>query len=121
MANRKSKPELVAENKFLRKRLNTMTLARVTETAIRMGTLVAIAGFAYLSVKALAGETTAADIGIKVLTDFKISEALAWLFGGSGLAYGLRERKLRRETVEREHSRIQKLEKQLDPRRKSSE
>jgi hypothetical protein len=53
--------------------------------AIMWFSLVAIAAFFYLSTKSLAGHYTFADIGIKVIGDFKISEALSYLFGAGGM------------------------------------
>jgi hypothetical protein len=82
--------------------------------------LVAIAALFYLSVKSLAGHYTFADIGIKVLGDFKISEAFGYLFGAGGAGYGLRERRLRRQTTERLTARNATLERELDPNRSSS-
>jgi hypothetical protein len=52
--------------------------------------LVGISAFFYLSTKSLAGHYTFADIGIKVMGDFKISEAFSYLFGAGGVGYGLR-------------------------------
>jgi hypothetical protein len=82
--------------------------------------LVGIAAFFYLSTKSLAGHYTFADIGIKVIGDFKISEGLAYLFGAGGLGFGLTERRLRRKTTERFANRNAALERLVDPDRTSS-
>ena len=82
--------------------------------------LVGISAFVYLSTKSLAGHYTFADIGIRVIGDFKISEALSYLFGAGGVGYGLRERKLRRQTTERLANRNSTLERMIDPGRTSS-
>ena len=82
--------------------------------------LVGISAFFYLATKSLAGQHTFADIGIKVIGDFKVSEALSYLFGAGGVGYGLRERKLRRQTTERFAARTSTLEKLVDPERTSS-
>jgi len=82
--------------------------------------LVAISAFFYLSTKSLAGHYTFADIGIKVIGDFKISEAVSYLLGAGGMGYGLRERRLRRQTTERLTQRTIALEKLVDPSRTSS-
>lgn len=116
----KSKAELQAELKFLRAFKNSQALVTVVVELIRWGGLVAIAYFALLSVKALAGQTTAANIGIKFLADVRVSEALAWIFGVVGSGYGFGERRLRRSTVERLQSRIRTLENKIDPKRSSS-
>jgi hypothetical protein len=82
--------------------------------------LVGISALLYLSTKSLAGQHTFADIGIKVMGDFKISEGFSYLFGAGGLGYGMRERRLRRETVERLADRNSALEKIVDHSRTSS-
>jgi hypothetical protein len=82
--------------------------------------LVGISAFFYLSTKSLAGHYTFADIGIKVIGDFKISEAVSYLLGAGGMGYGLRERRLRRQTTERFSQRNYALERLVDPNRTSS-
>jgi hypothetical protein len=121
MAKQKTAAELRAENRILRQLRTSEGFVSVFNTLIKWGGLLGISYFAYLSIDALAGQTTAADIGIKFLADVKVSEAVAWIFGGSGIAYGLRQRKLRRDTVERVQRRVEGLEKEIDPKRSSSE
>jgi hypothetical protein len=82
--------------------------------------LVGISAFFYLSTRSLAGHYTFADIGIKVIGDFKVSEALSYLFGAGGVGYGLRERALRRKTTDRFAERVAALETKIDPNRTSS-
>jgi len=120
MSNKKSRAELAAENKILRRSQGVGSLAIVANNLIKWGGLVAISYFIYLSIDSLAGETTAADIGIGLLADIKLSDAAAWVFGGSGTVYGLRQRTLRRSTIERLQARIKELEKAIDPKRTSS-
>lgn len=121
MAKQKTAAELRAENRLLRQMRTSEGIVSVFNNLIRWGGVVAISYFTYLSITALAGEQTAADIGIKFLADVRVSEALAWVLGGSGVAYGLRQRKLRRDTVERITARVERFEKELDPSRSSSE
>jgi hypothetical protein len=83
-------------------------------------TLVGIAAFTYLSVNSLSGHYTFADIGVRFLGDLKISEALAYVLAGGAVSYGLKERRLRRQTTERLTARTSQLEKELDARRSSS-
>lgn len=120
MARKKSVPELQAENRVLRRFRFTEGVASVLNRAIAWVGIVLLARYGYLTVAALAGKTTAADIGIKVLGDVRVSEVLAWLFGGGGIAYGLGQRKLRRDTIERQAERVRSLEEKVDPRRSSS-
>lgn len=113
--------EVKAENKFIRQSRNIHAVVSVGNNLIRYGALVGIFYLIYLSVGELAGKVTLADIGIKVLADVKISEAVAWLFGGSGVLYGWNQRRLRRKTVEHIQTRNIALEQLVDPDRSSSE
>jgi len=116
----KSKTELEAEIKLLKKYNFAEAISGVLQTIARWTGGVLIAYFGYRTVQALAGQVTLADIGLRFLADVKVSEAVAWLFGGSGLVLAARQRKLRRDTVERLEGRIRELEKASDPRRTSS-
>ncbi len=120
MAKQLTPAELRAENRLLRQFRTTEGIASVIRELIRWGGLVLIARYGYLTVAALAGQTTAADIGIKFLADVQISRVFAVLFGGSGIAYGLQQRRLRKNTIERLQGRIQEHERRIDPQRTSS-
>jgi hypothetical protein len=72
----------------------------------------------------LAGKTTLADIVIGLSTPEKVSywaNVVFLIIGLLGVAYGGRQRKLRRNTVSRLQTRNQELEKMLDQGRTSSE
>ena len=121
MSKRKpTRAELEAENKFLKRHRNSRSVASIINNLIRWGGVVGVSYFIFLSIEALAGETTAADIGINLLADVRLSEVFAVLFGGGGVIYGIRQRSLRRSAVERLQGRVKKLEKQEDPGRTSS-
>lgn len=94
--------------------------ATVKETAIRYGAISLIAFFAWLSIQDLAGKHTFADIGIRFMADFKVSEGVAYIFGGGGIAYGLGERRLRRNRTATLTERNSQLERLIDPDRTSS-
>lgn len=79
-----------------------------------------IAYFGYKCIDVLAGEKTVANIGVRLFADVRISEAVAWLFGSGGVAYGWKQRSLRRMTVERLTGRITDLERKRDSSRSSS-
>lgn len=96
-------------------------LIAVAHSVVRWGGAIVIMRYGYLSIVVLAGEHTFADIGVNVLADVRISQALAWLLAGSGVTYGLSERKLRKDTVERIQGRNQALELRLNPIRTSSQ
>lgn len=121
MGSNKSKAELIAENRFLRKDRNASNITTVVIYAIKYGALVAIFYLGYLSVLALAGKHTFADIGVSFLSDVNISVSLAWLLGVGGIFYGMRQRKVRKDTVERLQGRIQYLETQIDSKRTTSQ
>ena len=92
----------------------------VLQSLIKWGVILGIARYGYLSVEALAGQTTLADIGIDFLGKVEVTVALAWSFGGAGCIYGWYQRKLRRDTVQRLQKRIQYLESNMDKMRSSS-
>lgn len=117
----KSKKELQVENRMLRKFSQTQAWALISVSALKWGATAWIAYCFYLSVLALAGKTTIAEIAARFVANIGISQSLAWLLSGGGVAYGIRERKLRQKTVKRLQTRIQDLEKRIDPKRSSSE
>ena len=119
-AKKPTRADLEAELRVMRRQRNGGAVGSVANNLIRWAGVVAIAGFAYLSIDSLAGETTSADIGIRIIGNIKLSEVFAFLFGGGGVAYGLRQRTLRKSTIERLQERIKKLEEKKDPERSSS-
>jgi len=76
--------------------------------------------YRYFSVVALAGKSTFADVGFRILGNLKISEGISYIFGASGVLYGVGQRQLRRRNIERIVPLKNKLEKILDPKRTSS-
>ena len=119
--SKKTAAELRAENRLLRLFSTTQAITSTLNTLIRWVGLGWLGWCAYLSVSVLAGKTTLADVGVKVLADVRFSEAAAWVFGASGVGYGLRQRKLRGDTTARQQGRIRKLEATVDPGRSSSD
>ena len=106
----------------LRKYVHTSGLIAGTINNIARWTgLVAIAMFAYLCIRSLSGERTNAQIGISILGDVRISEVFAWLLAGSGMAYGRRQRSLRRRAIEHLHPRSKRYEESVDRGRSSSQ
>jgi hypothetical protein len=118
---KKSKAQLETELRLVRRGRTVDALAAVAKDALRWGGIVLCFYFLYRSVAVLSGKTTFADIGIRVLANLRVSEAAAWIFGASGVGYGVRQRSLRRSTIERLSGRIQELERGIDPRRSSSD
>jgi len=116
----RTRADVEAENRVLRRYRQAEGVASILYNIVRWGGIVLVARYGYLSLDTLAGDRTTADIGIKLLADVRISQALAWLLAGSGTAYGLAQRKLRRDTVQRLQQRNEELELRLDPKRSSS-
>jgi len=118
---KKSKTQLEAELKALRSSRTVDGTVVVLQSLLRWGGIVAIAWFTRLAVGDLAGQTTLADIGIDFLGKVEVSVALAWTAGAAGGYYGYRQRKLRRDTVERLQKRVKELENFIDKNRSSSQ
>lgn len=118
--NSKTAAELKAEISFLRRERQGGATASVLNNLIKWAGLVLIAYFIYLSVRSLAGQTTAADIGIELLADVQLSDVFGLIFGAGGVTYGFRQRSLRRSTVKRLQDRNRRFEESRDPNRSSS-
>jgi hypothetical protein len=73
-----------------------------------------------LVAQALAGASTFADIGIRLLANIRFSEALAWTGCVGGSIYGLKERRLRHQVNEKLGTRVSELEAEIDANRSSS-
>lgn len=71
-------------------------------------------------VVALAGKDTSANIFIDVIARIQLDRWVAYLFGASGIAYGVSERRLRQKNIKRLTKQNEALESRLDPRRTSS-
>ncbi len=95
-------------------------LGQVFSLAIPWGSLVLIAYLMSGSISSLAGKHTFAEIGIKFLADINIAEAVAYALCGGGVFYGIKQRNLRRDTIQRLSGRIQILETQKDQNRTTS-
>jgi hypothetical protein len=95
-------------------------IVSTVQSGIKWFSLAAIAWWFYQSIRVLSGQYTFADIGVRFIGDFRISEGLAYVFGAGGIAYGYNERRLRRSTIERLAPRNAALEQTIDPGRTSS-
>lgn len=125
MADRKVRKSRAAITAYDEVRLSAKVqlaqiIGRVITTAFPWAAACVLAYFAYRSIDVLAGQKTVANIGVRFLADVKVSEAVAWLFGSGGIAYGWKQRNLRRTTVERLSGRLTGLEQLRDSRRTSS-
>jgi|SRR5208282_2641212 len=95
-------------------------IATSVQLAFPWGALCFIAYMAYLSVSALAGQTTLAKLGLAVAGNVNVNQAFAWLLSALFGGYGLNERRLRRKTVKRLGTENSELAKLIDPKRSSS-
>ncbi len=118
---KKSRAALEAENKLLRKYKVSESIANVMNTVIKWSALVWIVKYGYLSILALAGQITKADLGVNLLANEAFAKVVAVIFAFGGIGYGLNERRLRKNTVEGLSSRVQELEGMVDESRSSSQ
>lgn len=115
---KKGAAELRAEIKYLKRGRLSDNIYRIGSEFVRWSGLVCIFYFIFQTVRTLAGQTTTANISF--LSDVRISEAAAWIFGAGGIVYGSRQNKLRKDTIEQFQGRLTVYEQRLDPGRTSS-
>jgi hypothetical protein len=98
----------------------TRAVVRVLSTGIKWAALFGMVYCFFDAIKAFSGETTAANILIRLVADLKINQWLGYLLGGGGLIYGgIRTRQLKR--TRKDHADyIRQLELLRDPKRQSS-
>jgi hypothetical protein len=121
MASSPSSRPTSAELRYLLSLKRWDTVTELGGKLIQWGGLVVIAYFVYLSTVALAGKTTLAEIGVKVLGNLTVSRAIITLLTGSGWAFGLGQRRLRRKAISRIANEKNELERRIDPKRTSSD
>lgn len=92
----------------------------VTSGIVRLGVLLIPCLFTYLAIDSLAGKITDATVIVDILANASVSEALAWLVAVLCGGLALKERRLRKQTLAREHSRTQRLESIVDENRTGS-
>ena len=112
-----------SDNHQLRYRLVFRCLD-LLEVALRVGIPWGVGALCVLwisrSVDGLAGRHTYADVGFRLLADIRVGEWVAYILGTGGVAYGLRQRKLLKQNIERLSAGKQRLEREIDPGRTSS-
>lgn len=123
---RRGPAETPAPERSPREGVQSLMVAEGTATAIRrIPVVVCICFCVYYAADALklfAGKVSSADMRfvLSVLGDFKFSWGLTIAATGAGWAYGLRQRKLRRDTIARIQTRVIELEKEINQSRMSS-
>jgi hypothetical protein len=111
-------PRTLLDNQLSFKRLDT-ALGMCSEL-FKWAGLVAIAYMGYRSAAVLAGQSTSANIGVRLLGNLTVNRGIIALLTGSGWAYGLAQRSLRRKHIERNVPLKNELEKVIDKNRTSS-
>jgi hypothetical protein len=96
------------------------TISEICKELIKWASLVFIAYLGYRSIEVLAGKSTFADIALRIIGNIKVSDGIIFFLTGSGWAYGLGQRSLRRKHIERTVSAKNELERILDKNRTSS-
>ena len=118
MATKKPTSEELAKIELRAKISRNESIASVANNIVRwLG--VGFLGYCMVLIsREVAGQTTVAIVDF--VARLHASEAVAAIFGLSGIGYGMRQRKLRRDTVERLSKRIADSEAVIDPQRTSS-
>lgn len=114
------KPRGQKEADFLLRYKKLEIIADAVHLIFPWGSLVAIFGFLYLIASKLAGQVTLAQLGMNIAGSLHVPDVVAYLFGGSGMAYGLRERQLRHKKIAEITSHSHHLETLVDQNRTSS-
>jgi len=126
---RRTRDYLEAENAFLKNRRFADGVASVAVAIVKWTGRGVVAYFSFRSVEVLAGKATSANIMVQMIQKLNIGESgdhSLWLIVLPALVavgfavYGLRERKLRKDTTARIHGRTARLEKLVDTNRTSS-
>ena len=124
----KSKEKLELELKYKRQKDVVGAVSFIFRDLVKWVSLASIFYFSYLSIYALAGKSTQADIAIDIFQGFglyifknsTLHEKVEYIVITGLLIWGLLERKLRRDAIERLHRRSRELEARIDPNRTSS-
>lgn len=82
--------------------------------------LFAVAWFTRDVLIAYAGQTTNANIVVRLLADLRVAVLLPWAVAAGGVVYGVRQKHLKEQAIERLTKRPHELERVIDPNRTSS-
>ena len=92
----------------------------VSSNLFKCVTIVLVAYFAYRSIDSLAGEITDANFIVGLFSDKYFANVVCILAAVSGILYGRKQSKLRKDVVERFHKYMKNEELAVDPNRSSS-
>lgn len=115
-----TRAQLEVQVKALRQHHISKSIATIAVSLFRYSTVCFCFYCIYLSVLALAGKTTLANIIVNFLGNFTISQGASYAAGAGGVTYGYIERRRRMKAVKHLHAQNKKLEQGYDPRRSSS-
>lgn len=91
---------------------------------LKYGSISSVAYYAFRTIKELAGKNTFAELtfnsAINWIANDYMASALGLVFGFSGIYYGVREARLRKDAIERLSVYQERYERELDPKRSSS-
>jgi hypothetical protein len=113
-----SQHQLEINERLSLKRIDSVV--SVVRELCKYTTIVLCFRYLYLAVAILAGKSTFADVGFRILGNIKLSDGICYLLGGGGVIYGVGQRQLRRKNVGRLSREKNELERILDPNRTSS-
>lgn len=119
MVNLTKEQQFRIEITKIENRAKSFTL--ISRTFLRTAGYVIIACFIFLSIKEIAGKTTIAEIIVDFFANVKIRHGIGYAVGIFSLIYAFLITKLRRKVITRYSKRLEKLEKMINPNRKSSE
>jgi hypothetical protein len=91
------------------------------QTTIKVAGFVVVAWILSASLRILAGKQTILNVAMQVVASLGLSAKISYALGITGVVYGLRQRHLRRLTIEKMSGHQRKLEQALDQKRTSSE
>jgi alkylhydroperoxidase/carboxymuconolactone decarboxylase family protein YurZ len=95
-------------------------ITQILTTGFRSACGIGIAYFVYAALAALAGKSTSAKIVMDIVANLGLPNALGCTAGAGGVAYGLRQKRLRKQNTAHLHPRIKELETLLDQNRTTS-
>lgn len=93
---------------------------RLAQTTVKALAVFGCFYWVYRSIEDLSGQQTDANVVVRFILGLGFSRGVAYVFGGAGMIYGLRQKALRDRTVKRLGSRVRELEARVDPNRSTS-
>jgi hypothetical protein len=116
------KAQLTSEQMFRLQQQRIDGIADILALLIKSAMWVALAYFALLAIRALAGRTTSATFALAVhwLSSERKAEVSAWIVAFVAIIYGMFERSLRKRKTSYMQERIRSLESKMDPDRTST-